>query len=493
MARTLEKNPRFAGVFSRTKQRIAQNLGIIDASQRNAVRKFRNDKLEHYDAYYESRQYNHLLPWDSAVAVDGDYVPVRKRKPRIIYNLPKVLVDRVAAKLVGQSVFPGFTVEGDPETTEFLRLVMKLSQMRSRLMDPIKKMLRVGSSFARFYVVDGKIRIESYDSKYCYPKFKATGELESIEIKYVFDDPKDRDANGNPKKKWYKLELNEFSDILYDNPEYQSDSEPVFTVVEQVDHNLGFVQGEWFRTSDDKHSPDGYSLLCDILDLVDEINYSLSQSSQAISYNQEPQLAINNLSEEEVEALIRSSTKAWNLGREGKAQFVESSMNGNEAANTLRDRVKRKIVDVVRVVMLDPEKIVGSAQSGKAMEILHGPLIELIDELRPFIEQSLVNFLLKMAVTMLKLSKEGVETALVIPPTYAPLSFDVSVSWPPVFPLTIEDLQKKAGVASSLTGANIFSRKTMLRWLAKDFGVEDIEAEMAEIAAQPILNPFGVF
>jgi hypothetical protein len=32
-----------------------------------------------------------------------------------------------------------------------------------------------------------------------------------------------------------------------------------------------------------------------------------------------------------------------------------------------------------------------------------------------------------------------------------------------------------------------------MKWLAKDFGIEDIEEEKAKIAAQPVINPFGGF
>jgi len=33
----------------------------------------------------------------------------------------------------------------------------------------------------------------------------------------------------------------------------------------------------------------------------------------------------------------------------------------------------------------------------------------------------------------------------------------------------------------------------MTKWLAKDFGVEDIEEEVRKVNDQPVINPFGGF
>lgn len=485
-------NKRFPGVFSRVQQKIKNNLGVIDGNSVARVRKYRSEELHLYDTYCENKQYNHLLNWDAATAAAGEYIAVRKRKPRIIYNIGKVLTERVAAKLVGKSVFPKFVIEDDTEATEFLRYVQRAAEMQPRMIRAVKRMLRSGSSLVRFQVIDGDLKLETYNSKYCYPEFLPNGDLESVRIQYVYEDTKELDENGSPQKKWYRLDLGMDSDVLFDNPNYSPTVEPLFTPVETVTHNLGFVQGEWFRTDEDEGT-DGYSLLCDILDMIDELNYGLSQSSQAVSYNHEPLLAISGMDAEELDKIIRSSTKAINLGREGKAAFVESNMKGVEAGNTLRDRVKGKIADVVRVVMLDPEKIVGNAQSGKAMEVLHGPLLELIDELRGPLEKCLKRLLLKMAMTLLELNKRGLETEVTIPAGWKPSSLDVTVTWPKIFPLTIEDLAKMSQVATALAGGNIMSQESMTRWLAPEFGIEDIEEERAKIKAQPVVNPFGSF
>lgn len=498
----IKGKPRFPGVFrSRIQQRIDTTLGIIAAGNLRSVRKCRDDRLDRFDAYYERRQYDKLMDWERALEQstqpDG-YVAIRKRKPRLNYNLAKAVCDRVTAKLIGGAVWPTFTVIEDPDTTEYLRVVERLSGLRYKLLEPVRRALCSGSSFVRFFVVDGVLQIESYLSKYCYPEFQPTSELAAVTVKYVYEDMEDLDAHGNPVKKWYKLDLTTEADILYDNPKYEEGApEPKFAVVDRAAHGLGFVQGEWLKTGEKKDSPDGFSLIEDALDFIDEFNYSLSQSSQAVSYNQDPQLLINSMDEDEVETLIRSATKAWNMGREGKGEFLESDLNGVAVAGEFRDKLKTSFVDVVRVVFLDPEKIVGSAQSAKAMEVLHGPLIELIDELRPQFEPRIKGLLIKMGMALLKLEEEGYDTVVNIPQGYKPISLDVECLWPPIFPLTLEDLQKKVATATSAKSAMIISTETACRYVAKDFGIEDVEAELkkinADMAAQAAANPFGGF
>lgn len=484
---------RFANFFSRSAVRARNNLGIIPGDERDGVRQVRNKELELYDAYYEGTQYDKLPRWEEGQDRSGEYIPIRKRQPRIKFNFAKVLIDRMTSKLVGDNTFPDLKIEDDEDANDLLSLVLKTSKLRYFSIEGVRNMLLSGAGFMRFQLIDGAPMLETYHANYCYPVFKPNRKLESVRIQYVYEDGSDLDQNGNPKKKWYRLDLTEQADILFNNPEYQAEAAPTFTPVSTNAHGLGFVQGEWLRTAVDKHTPDGPSIIAEVLDFIDELNYNLSQSSQAIGYNQDPQLTIKNMDEDGIEALIKSSSKAWNLGREGEAKYVESTMEGVKAALEFRDKVRLAIQDVARVVLLDPEKVVGHAQSGKAMEVLHGPMIELINELRPMVEDAMIGLATKMMVTILVYAARGFETQIMIPPGYKPASMMIAAHWPQIFPQTMDDLLKKAQVAQTVTAANVISRETAMAWLAQDFGIENTEDELARIESQPSLDPFGTF
>lgn len=472
-------------------QRMAMNnLGFIELDRTKTEKKFRDPALDKLDSYYDSTQYEKMPSWDISNGPDGQYIQIRKRQPRFKVAFAKSLSQRVASKLIGDSHFPTMLIQDSPDDQEFIKAVIRESKIKSRILEPIRRCINTGSVFVRFYISGGALKMEWYNAKYCYPEFGSNGELSCIEIKYVYDDKEDKDSLGNPKKKWYKIELCEDSEILYDNPEFEEGKEPIFQEVQRVEHGLGFVQGEWFRTCENPNSPDGYGITSDIMDFIDELNYSLSQSSQAVSYNQDPQLALNGMDEDELGNLIRSSTKSWNLGRDGKAQFLETNLGGVERAIELRDKVRLNISDITRVVLLDPEKIVGSAQSGKSMEVLHGPLVDLVNELRGPIGESLKNLVLKMGLAMLIASKQGIDIPIQLPPGYVPQSMQVDLSWSPIFQQTMTDLMEKVKVAAAVSTANLISRDTLTHWLAKDFGVDNVEEELQKIASQPILNPF---
>lgn len=476
---------------ARARKQRSNILGRVGV-ENNTSSVTRKKSLAKVDKYLKNTQYEHLAKWD-AVDYCGDPVPLRERQPRLIYNLGKRIADTMASKLLGPRVFPTLTLEADPITKELFDHVVKITELKSKAMDVGRSLASHGSSFLRFRFVEGFLKVERYNSNICYPVFDKKGELEKVDIKYVYEDLDDRDEKGNPKKKWYKVELGKESDVLYDNPDYDdAGEEPLFKVVNRSDHGYGFVQGEWAKVGDDPHDPDGVSLVEESEGFIDAFNYSLSQSDHAVSYNQDPQLILNGLDNDEMESLVKSSSNAWNMGRDGKADYLESNLSGVDAAMELRKKFREAVGDVTRVILMDTEKMVGNAQSAKAMEVLHGPLLDLIDEYRPYVEKALMKFLQKMVAAILLNADRGLEMAgITIPDDYNLLSLNIEFKWPQVFPMTMQDLQQKVSVASQAAQGNLVSRETLTRWLAKDFGIDDVEDEVAKIAAQPVINPFG--
>ena len=102
-----------------------------------------------------------------------------------------------------------------------------------------------------------------------------------------------------------------------------------------------------------------------------------------------------------------------------------------------------------------------------------------------------------MALATLIAQQQGIPVPIEIPADYVPKSFGTEVDWPPIFQETMEDLQKKVAVAGSAKNQGLVAPATAARFIQKDFGVEDLEAELAAIAeeqkAQAALNPYGGF
>lgn len=478
--------------------RASKNLGIINLTDKKDPKKFRDDRLEMLDSYYELRQYGEKPAWDTFEGANGEYIPVRKRAPRFNFAYAKNLSQRVASKLLGKRVFPAFKVQDAPDDEALIQAVVREAKLKARLLEPIRRCLNTGSVFVRFYIEEAAYKVEWFHAKHCYPIFQGNGQLELLRVQYVYVDNADKDSLGRPKKKWFRMDLGMDSEILYDNPEYKpEEEEPIFQVVAEVDHGLGFVQGTWMRTCELPKSPDGYSLIEDVLGFIDEMNYSLSQSSQALAYNQDPQLLIKGMDEEEMDSLIKSSSKSWNMGREGEASYLEADLTGVQRAMELRDKIRVSISEISRVVLIDPEKAVGNAQSAKAMETLYEPLVELIEELREPIGDCVKELVLKMTISTLMAARQGIPVPIEMPPGFMPTSLQVDLEWPPIFQQTMEDLQRKVSVAASAKNGLMISPETAMRFVHKDFNVENLEEEMAKIDAerekQAALNPYGGF
>lgn len=487
---------RFFTGNSRSEKRAANILGVISGGSQGA-NKYRSQKLAEVEKYLNGTQYDHLMNWDQAQA-EEDHIPMSSRKPKVIYPFAQVFADRLSSKLAGNSTFPKLKIEDDPESEYFLNMVINGAFIKPKILDAARDLAVYRSTFIRFKIVDGVLRIEKYNPNYCYPVFKATGQLESVTIKYVYDDPEDFDPKTKrAKQKWFKLELTETADILYDNPEFnaQVNEEPIFQVVESAQHELGFVQGQWISDGESSHSPDGDKepFVCQIKGFIDALNYNLSQTQQATAYGLEPQLLLSGMDEDEVDSLIKSSAKGWLLGREGKAEFLEAAGSGLDSAKETRDDFFKRVQDIARIVMLDPEKMAANAQSGKAMEVMHAPLVELVNELRPWLEKGLIELMQKIISALAIMNVAGFETQFEMPPGWQPKSLDIKAMWPPIFELTTQDKQQIVSLALQASSGNIISRVTALKWIQSqgvDFGVEDIEAEEAKINSQ---QQFGGF
>jgi 3-deoxy-D-manno-octulosonic-acid transferase len=94
---------------------------------------------------------------------------------------------------------------------------------------------------------------------------------------------------------------------------------------------------------------------------------------------------------------------------------------------------------------------------------------------------------------VLTLNAQGMNEVIAIPKGWEPKSLTLTTDWPQIFPMTMEDLKNKVGVGVQVANANIISRESITRWVAKDFGIDNIDEEISKVAAQPVMNPFGAF
>ena len=463
--------------------------GLIAKHSKETIHVGRNPILTEIDKYLSGVQYDHLQDWESEAKLED-------KKPKLIYPFMRIFGDRVGTKLLGSDVFPTLDIEEDEETTYFInKVILPDLKFKPFMLAVAKDLVVRTSAFVRFSLVEGKLIMEKYNSNHCYPKFDAKGDLVSVEIKYVYKTNETKAGTGEPIYRWFRMVLGQEKDVKYNNPEYKRDEEPKFEVVASAEHGLGYVQGEWFKTGANKFEPEGEPepILYKMRSWIDSFNYNLSLSDRAVNYGTDPQLVLNGITEDEADDLSKSVTKSWILGREGEANYLEISGSGVENARVQRDDYVKKFQDICRIVLLDPERMVGSAQSGKAMEILHQPMVELVTSVRPWVEPSFKNLITKMIITVLALKERGVESIYNTPEGWVPQSLNLSLNWPPIFSLTVMDMQQIISMFLQLTNGNIISRDTALKRMQAmgvDLGVTDYILEEQKVNTQKEFNSF---
>jgi hypothetical protein len=452
-------------------------------------------RLDRLDQYYFGLQYEGKPDWVECERRKEPYIPIRDRKPLIQVGLCGQLVDRTASAMFGEKYFPKIKVTDDPLTEEFVRAIIAQSKLKAKFIAAAQKGLTAGSVLAVFSIMTGRFRVDFFDSKHCKPEFnKLSGELERVVVLYKYLDEETDEANV---WRWYKLELTQTSEILYDNPKVNADGRaPEFQVAQRADHDLGFVTGEWITVGEERTSIDGVSLIDGpVQTLSDSLDYSLSQSDRATSYNMDPQVLLKGIDADEMDALIRSSSKAWSLGRDGEAKLLEMTGKGIEAGRDHRTEIHKRALEASRVIILDPKDIAGQANSGIALERMHAPFVDLVGELRPwFGEYGLVPLLQKMIVAAMITVDRGMTIDFEIPVGYQPLSLNIELDWPPIFPPTPTDLQAIANMINTLAAGQIISRETGTRYMAQFLPIGSVDEELDKIAKQPPPpNPFGAF
>ena len=469
---------------------VQNELGTVRASEGyTEFPTHRCDILKDLDNYFYSKQFDTLRDWDEA-ADCGYHVAVKDRKPKIIIPLPKMVVERVNTKITSRSNFPRVSIEDDPDTNFLVEEIHNNTKFRQFTKDAVEKLLSLGAAFVRLKIINGIMSLECYNPNYCWPKFDDNGELEEIEIRYVYQMKNDK---GEMKEYWYRFRMNKEEDVLYDKVEYRPGAKPIFRVKGRVKHDLGFVQGEWVKTTLNPKKFEGPSIFKELKEITNELSYINTLQSGAVKYGAEPQVVFTGVQDDELENLVKRKEKAWATGYEGDVKYLESSGSGSEAAKSFDEQIDKKIQSISRVIMHDPEKFSAHAQSGIAMEMLNAPMVELIEEIRPFVESFIDRITKKMVASAILLSRQGLIMEYNIPPGFVPQSLDIDFEWPPVFPMTIQDKTATAQYWINLSTNNIVSRQFVLEKMAGELGLtqDEIEMEVERVNTQQQFNTFG--
>jgi hypothetical protein len=370
--------------------------------------------LDRREAFWRCREYEHLdRDWSGHPAdaletisprsvsiqpgmvqpdIQGMEVPIRKRRPTAPLRLCPQVIDRFTGLLFGRDRTPIVTVEGDDDATEWLRAVWK----RSRFWRAMHKARDFGGAMGSALVIvslrDGRFYYQAHNPKtvadVAWADDSAT-ELSGILIQYAYEvRVQERDEHGGSRtraeKMIYRRIIDDEMDLTFVPVRLEGTTVPEMEVdlKRSSRHGLGRFPGVWVQNLPNDESFDGVPDCDGAYQLFDAIDRQVSQSNKGLLANQDPTLVVSRdpKLEQYGVALRKGSENAINVGMGGSASYLEIGGSGIAGAREFAFKdLRQAALDRCQMVIPDPERLAGAAQSGRAIELLHA----VMDAYRP--------------------------------------------------------------------------------------------------------------
>jgi len=365
---------------------------------------------------------------------DGQEVPLRERKPCVIYPMPRGCVEQVVKFTFGEQRFPtigvskvetddavaGITVsEDEAEFLEgFIDALIENSRLRPSMRRTMRQGLAIGATLAIIKLKSGRFCIELANAEDVYPTFKGgdpSAELERVTWCYTFDKTVEG-ADGKPETKryWYRQDIDRQAFIEYTQVEAHIHEAPIWTVASTVTHGLGFVPARWIRnaSSEGETGIDGFSLYGEFLDEFDALNFALSQRHRGINILGVPQPYETGVEEDDGPGATGRTSRGYSAAgdkpahgeataparKSGAGQMwtyrndkaavglVETTGKAFEAATSHVNDIRSRLLESMGVVLVSVSEIMGRTGAGqmsaKFLELAYEPLLALVDEMR---------------------------------------------------------------------------------------------------------------
>lgn len=504
------------------------------------LRCFELDKLDNYAA---GRQYDHLkYDWngnyqsyaDGADISPGWYVPLKHRKPAVRLEVPRLIVSRFSAMLLGEDRFPQISVEGDDEAEDYVNALSEEAHLKIKMQEARDKGGASGTAVLSFAFLDGKPRLQVHRSKHMHIlrwadryELRPAVALKCYRyMKRVFDGGKIKE------KPYYYIRLwTETAEIVWEpvTEEMAKSGKWVDDVQSYpVQHDYGECPVYWIQNLPDSDREDGLSDFAGMLDNFDEINRLYSAMSKGTIANVDPTLVVMEDPQNNNGSLKKGSENA--IFAKGGAKYLELSGTSIQTARDLVRVMLQYCLDVSGVVLGDAEKISGAAKSAAAMRLLYQPMINQCDKLRAqYGQQGIIPLL----TGMLKAAKRIGSTqpgpiittsdgrrvqqkpVVILEPRIETEYVDIedemgestgekqkkvrmkerspgsseriTLKWPPYFKPTQQDVSAAVTAAAGARGV-LISPKTATKSVQNMYAIGDVEQELIDIEAHKQLD-----
>ena len=456
---------------------------------------FREARLYILQKFLNGSIYDKLAPFhreysnDTNAYPNGNYVPLSRRRPSVIYRLPKIIVDASVSMLFGEGHFPIPRCDHE-NTTKYLQYVTRVCDLRSVMLDAARKG-SIGSVVVLIKILDGKFYFEAIHSIHLIPVFMRTAphELFSLKEKKKVDGATLRTQGyeipvDDTKEMFFIMrEWTETEEIYYKPFKIDKDADENFKPIKDNDrsteHSFGFVPAVWIKNLPKSGGIDGHSTFEDVVDTCIEIDYQLSQHSRLLRYNSDPTLVLKNSNSLEGKEIVKG-IGALEVDKDGDAYLLEITTGPTKSVMEFVKGLREFALEAVRGNRGNPDKIHG-AQSGEALKMLNFELISLVEEMRLTYGEFGLLKIYCMIIKMAKNTDYEIEFSDMAPEPTADCDQHIMLDWPAWHVPSAADKLNEAKTLSELIKNGVITNRTATETIADEYNILDIEKEVGEV------------
>lgn len=380
--------PSTPGLLGRMVNVLAGKLGSKDMAN-NAMGRIkrlglteRQQQLNHLWAVYKCQQYEsrkldwngreHLDRMSSEIVAHAGYLPpgfvngagqtssnfpLKFRRPTAPYSLVKTIVDRFSGLLFSENQHPEISVEGDPNTEDWLRAVAQVARLWQQMYLSRTYGGAMGSVAVGFQFVNGKPVIEVHDPRWLFPEFVEHGSMELVALEKRYRYPKEildpQTLKWETKEFWYRRVIDKEKDTLFEPAPVDDGEEPDWVVARQAVHNFGFCPVIWVQNSPVQDMEDGDpDLTSAAYQTVEAIDMLIAQAHRGIIANCDPTLVIT--SKAELNEVRVGSDNALRVP-DGSANYLELQASGPKAAMEQAEQFRKNVLEMSACVLEHPD------------------------------------------------------------------------------------------------------------------------------------------
>lgn len=431
------------------------------------------------------------VPFQQETTEDGSYVPLRKRKPTLHVSWVNEVIEDVGSLLFGEGHFPEIDSDSAAVADALVDLI-KDADLRTVMSEAVLR-ASVGSAvlFVRFMGEPGHLRpiVSVADSTWYVPVFDPAdpSRLMSLTERYKVKgsalremgysiSPDDLSSDFWWKTAWDTVMETGFVPAKVEADENGTPNDATVPDPKRtVQHDLGFVPAIWIKLPGGDDPLDGRCLFAPAMDTVIEADYQLSQLGRGLKYSQDPLKVISMDGEvsSEFKKIVAGSDMLV-LPEGGEAKLLETNGESARAVMEFVGLLRRYAVRAISGSPIDPERLT-VPQSGRAMEILNMPLIQLADKMR-----SVFGSVLLRLFTMVREAAKKKPVVIKGKP-FPKDGGDIRLRWPEWYPPTAMDRLQDVQAVADARQATVISQESALRFLSSRFDIESVEDELKRL------------